>query len=281
MLTFQDCRYAVTQLRCDHAALCVQFALLKLELAFDRMVKALAQEHPTTHYIWRTRDDSKVRASHALNNGKIFEWETPPPTDHPGEDYGCRCWAEPYKPRLEEADFQSVISTVDDQPRWGLKEFFDHYFNGKGDIVTLRQIGHLRPIIDHVASTIYERVRTQIVNKARSVISGAITDDFINSYSFYGVSWAHGDSTLAGEIHGGVIQQGDFLIISVTVEYKFSDIFEDVFIIDAEPGIPYPITGWWKTRIEIIANKDESESQYKSRMFADLPRVTQRTHSRN
>jgi len=281
MASVQDRYYALTQLRHDHAALRVQFALLKLEQAFDRMVKASAQAHPTTHYIWRTRDDSKVRASHAANNGKIFEWETPPPTDHPGEDYGCRCWAEPYNPKLEEADFQSVISAVDDQPRWSLKEFFDHYFNGKGDLVTLRKIGHLQPIIDHVASTIYRRVRAQIINKARNVVSGAITDDFINSYSFYGVSWAHGDSTLAGEIHGGVTQQGQFLIISVTVEYKFSDMFEDIFGVDAEPGIPYPITGWWKTRIEIIANKDERESQYKSRLFTDMPVVTQQTSRRN
>jgi len=45
--------------------------------------------------------------------------------------------------------------------------------------------------------------------------------------------------------------------------YNFSDKFEDIFNIDAEPGIPYPITGWWKTRIEIIANRDESASRYK------------------
>jgi Phage Mu protein F like protein/Colicin E5 ribonuclease domain len=58
--------------------------------------KAFSQEHLTTHYIWRTRGDNKVRASHAANNGKIFAWESPPSTGHPGEDYGCRCWAEPY-----------------------------------------------------------------------------------------------------------------------------------------------------------------------------------------
>lgn len=35
------------------------------------MKAAAAQEHPTTHYIWRTRGDNKVRAAHAANNGSI------------------------------------------------------------------------------------------------------------------------------------------------------------------------------------------------------------------
>ncbi len=48
-----------------------------------------------TLYIWRTMDDEKVRPSHAANDGIVFAWDIPPPTGHPGEEYGCRCWAEP------------------------------------------------------------------------------------------------------------------------------------------------------------------------------------------
>ena len=33
---------------------------------------SLKQARPATHYIWRTRKDSKVRRSHAANDGKIF-----------------------------------------------------------------------------------------------------------------------------------------------------------------------------------------------------------------
>ena len=29
---------------------------------------SIKQERPTTHYIWRTRDDENVRPSHAANN---------------------------------------------------------------------------------------------------------------------------------------------------------------------------------------------------------------------
>lgn len=46
-------------------------------------------------YVWRTRGDAKVRASHAANDGKLFEWRYPPASGHPGDDFGCRCRAEP------------------------------------------------------------------------------------------------------------------------------------------------------------------------------------------
>lgn len=69
---------------------------LRRGIPIELSLKAALQEHPTTHYIWRTRGDGKVRASHAANNGRIFSWDNPPPVGHPGEDFGCRCTAEPY-----------------------------------------------------------------------------------------------------------------------------------------------------------------------------------------
>lgn len=63
---------------------------------------SLKKKPPTTHYIWRTRGDGNVRPSHTANDGKIFAWDTPPATGHPGETYGCRCAAEPYTPTIEE-----------------------------------------------------------------------------------------------------------------------------------------------------------------------------------
>lgn len=71
-------------------------------------VSLKAEAHPTPYYIWRTRGDGKVRASHAANAGKIFSWENPPPTGNPGEDYNCRCWAEPY--------YGAVDSPINDPP---------------------------------------------------------------------------------------------------------------------------------------------------------------------
>lgn len=57
-------------------------------------------------YIWRTQEDDRVRSSHAANNGKIFSFDDPPSTGNPGEDFGCRCWAEPIKTPLQEEENQ-------------------------------------------------------------------------------------------------------------------------------------------------------------------------------
>ena len=56
------------------------------------------QQNPEDYYIWRTKGDDKVRGKHAEREGKIFNKHIPPECGNPGEDYNCRCWAEPYKP---------------------------------------------------------------------------------------------------------------------------------------------------------------------------------------
>ena len=43
------------------------------------------------HYIWRTQGDFRVRPSNAANNGKIFGWDKPPTTGHPGQSPNFRC----------------------------------------------------------------------------------------------------------------------------------------------------------------------------------------------
>lgn len=47
-------------------------------------------------YIWRTMQDERVRDTHEAHEGKRYLWSQPPAgTGHPGEDYQCRCYAEP------------------------------------------------------------------------------------------------------------------------------------------------------------------------------------------
>ncbi|MCB9988629.1 MAG: peptidoglycan-binding protein [Rhodospirillales bacterium] len=48
---------------------------------------------PDGFYIWRTVGDGKVRPAHAALNGTVRSWRHSHP--NPGEDYNCRCWAEP------------------------------------------------------------------------------------------------------------------------------------------------------------------------------------------
>lgn len=234
--------------------------LQQIENELISLISNRKEEHPTTHYIWHTQGDDKVRASHAANNGKIFAWNNPPATGHPGKDYNCRCWAENYNPMIKEVFSHHIISSVNDGPRWGWDEFFDHYFHGDGAAVTLSQIGHLQAIIDHAELKIVPKLRTQVAQKAREVVSGVIDDYFKNSYSFYGVSWAHGDSTVRGDFLGNVKKYGEFLIIELIVDYHFSDIFEDIF--GTEPGTPYPIDGYWKARINAIIKENPDESKF-------------------
>lgn len=46
-------------------------------------------------YIWRSADDGRVRAAHAANDDQVFAWSAPPAGGHPGQDWNCRCTAEP------------------------------------------------------------------------------------------------------------------------------------------------------------------------------------------
>jgi hypothetical protein len=48
-------------------------------------------------YTWRTRKDLNVRDEHKIREGMSFEWDTPPSDGHPGEAFGCRCWAEAHE----------------------------------------------------------------------------------------------------------------------------------------------------------------------------------------
>jgi len=64
-------------------------------------------------YIWRTRKDNKVRSSHASRDGKIFEWDKPPPGGHPGEDYGCRCTAETLVEEPKKRNILEELNEID------------------------------------------------------------------------------------------------------------------------------------------------------------------------
>ena len=80
-------------LRTEYAFLLLQQAML---LKHRHHHKADSDETATSHYVWVTAGDDKVRPSHADNEGQIFSWDDPPATGHPGEDSNCRCSAEPY-----------------------------------------------------------------------------------------------------------------------------------------------------------------------------------------
>jgi len=63
---------------------------------FNGALTALRQqEMGVTQYVWRTVGDNRVRPEHEEREDKVFNWSDPPDGGHPGEDYNCRCVAEP------------------------------------------------------------------------------------------------------------------------------------------------------------------------------------------
>ena len=53
-------------------------------------------------YVWRTSLDERVRETHRQLEGTVHRWDDPPTVGqrqvHPGEDYNCRCTADPVIP---------------------------------------------------------------------------------------------------------------------------------------------------------------------------------------
>ncbi len=219
----------------------------------DRALIALLLEHKmyggSTHYIWRTQEDDKVRLSHAANDGRLFAWDTRPDTGHPGEDYNCRCWAEPIN--AQEYANQMLIGEVNDNPRrWTNGDLNDYYNSGNGGVLTLSQIGYLGYVIDHFANSVetsdgstggYQAVEKQIIAEARRVRNGPVPYGFSSSYPFGNTIdivtdtinntgyYSFGESTVEGVFTGEVREEKGFLVISGIMDYEFSDKFKDRF----------------------------------------------------
>lgn len=71
----------------------------RLLRAFAGLINQLRQQDLSIEKcIWRSRDDSKVRDSHAGFDDQVFRWDQPPAGGHPGQAHNCRCVAEPVAP---------------------------------------------------------------------------------------------------------------------------------------------------------------------------------------
>ena len=231
-------------------------ASLEYKRAFEAYMRkglpiglSLKEERTTTHYIWRTRGDGKVRDSHAANNGKIFAWDNPPSTGHPGEDYGCRCIAEPYTPEFPE-NIQHTLSIGNNSGnRWENVDFVKHFYFGGGRSVTLSEIGHLHEVANywaHHASfaqsySEIDRLRSyfttgtgaldrwtrQIIGKAISEPDGSFTEKFDNVYALAPIEFSHGDARIKGDFSGSVRRNNGAMFIKGISNIKFEDRFTD------------------------------------------------------
>jgi len=254
-----------------------------------RRGKTQPQDHISTHYIWRTRHDDKVRPEHAANDGKVFAWDSPPPTGNPGEAFGCRCWGEPRvesREGLEERVSQTVATYTTDSARaWNDDDLKYHYYNGNGRDIILGHIGLLQKVIDYARTraqknggSIFDRVARKIFIEARLGGEGSFKFTFGTDYDFSDLLYSFGDSTVEGDAQVNVVEGGEFLIITANIHYTFWDEYKDPFDlwdilpIDIEDprGNPYKITDTWDARLEAIIQKDSEQSRYPNNEFGEL-----------
>lgn len=193
------------------------------------------QLHSTPFYIWRTQTDGRVRDSHAANNGKIFAWNTTVPTGHPGEDWGCRCWAEPYYGDLstpqDKPEFakQTLITNINDGPKWSDFDLHMHVLEGNGRAITLEEIGYMADVIDHYANGLskYKDINSHIIDAAVRSGEGAFRYTFYNTYDCQSIFWPLGESTIGGGFAGTIKQDGQYIEIDGVVVYFFRDKIKD------------------------------------------------------
>lgn len=182
---------------------------------------------PTTHYIWRTRRDGKVRSSHAEREGQVFSWDDPPEGGHPGEDYGCRCTAEPYLPQTSEFMEISLQGVSGGGAVWSSRDFVNHYYRGNGRGVTVRETGHLSAIVDEYMALVDKKLKDQVAREAREKRDGSFSNTFYNTYGMTGVVFSIGDTVIGGEFSGNVEEHHGVLTIEGSFDFYLRDEFAD------------------------------------------------------
>lgn len=215
---------------------------------------SLKQARPTTHYLWRTRRDGRVRPEHAANEGKIFAWDDPPPTGHPGGDYGCRCTAEPYQPDIQEHMTMVMYGIFDAARVWKdgpLGDFVDHYRNGNGRAIRLRDTGHLQNVVDEYWRQVEKNLLGQIADAARRKAGSSFSYDFGTTYQMEHIVYDLGNTTIKGVATGhSHSEKTGGLRLAGHCKFYQSDTFNDPFDIGIdEPWSQiYHIRDTWSGR---------------------------------
>ena len=262
--------------------------------AIQRNTKIYAQtieSHLTTHYTWKAVGDGKTRKSHKDNHNKKFAWNKRPPTGHPGEDFGCRCVAEPYFDSLSDLidDISAQLSLVRKlwkfmilrSGKWTNSHFVANYYTASFN-VTLGRIGHMNDAKRHYKDNYFDRFKDQIKDKAKDLPDGPIQYNILKAYSFVSVLFSHGDSVIKGDFSGNIYtEKSGKRCIEGIADINFSDKFKDpldiatlsTFVLklfssvdsitedEVYPlvkhiadvgGTPYNITGEWKIPVKEI-----------------------------
>lgn len=188
---------------------------------------SIKREQRGTHYIWRTKRDGKVRSTHADREGQIFAWDSPPEGGHPGEDYGCRCTAEPYLP--DQSEFMSInLQNVSNSgSAWNSRDFVRHYYRGNGRGVTVRATGHLAAIVEQYMSEVDGKLKQQIAIKARNERNGSFRYTFGRPYDMTSLVFSIGDTTIGGVFTGFTQETKSMLELEGSFAFYLKDEFAD------------------------------------------------------
>jgi SPP1 gp7 family putative phage head morphogenesis protein len=101
----------------------------RLLRAFAGLINQLRQQDLGIEtYIWRSRDDAKVRDRHAEYDDKVFRWDQPPEGGHPGQAHNCRCHAEPIRPGAPSA--VTLVDYVPSGQGYPLQDLAEHEAGG-------------------------------------------------------------------------------------------------------------------------------------------------------
>lgn len=190
----------------------------------------LKQLGHSSHYIWRTKYDEKVRSSHVLRNGKVFSWEHDNHNDHPGADFYCRCWAEPLGDDVYIRQF-AVSSVSDITPQWQWYDFVIHYYFGQGRPLTLLDVGMLADVVRlaHTPSKnqVGERIEKELLRGVNENREGSLSNTFSRGYNFFEVAFVLRVSEVYGSYAVEVENNSRYLALRGIVEYNFRDFFQD------------------------------------------------------
>lgn len=183
----------------------------------------------TGYYVWRTRNDRKVRPEHAANDGRVFSWDDPPDTGHPGEDYGCRCRAEPYVEGETEYADHRIMTPLGSANPWSSFDSVKHFYLVGGRALSLDEIGHLKAVVEHYRDHhgAFRRVAGQVADAARDQKVGSFVYEFEKAYDFQPIAWVHGDGAVSGNFQGTVRESNGLLNVEGDCFFDFTDVFTD------------------------------------------------------